>query len=127
MAEWAGSLKSWRLVSPPSCLVVVLLLFSLSLCSGVAAQHELADESFDDSEFVGGEVVQESSFFGHVVELTDDSFEAAIAKYDYILVDFYAPWCGYCKRLAPEVRKFFDSYPYRIFPSTPSCVEEVIF
>jgi protein disulfide-isomerase A1 len=38
-----------------------------------------------------------------VLELTDATFDAAIASHDYIFVDFYAPWCGHCKSLSPQV------------------------
>ncbi|EAY92770.1 hypothetical protein OsI_14574 [Oryza sativa Indica Group] len=40
---------------------------------------------------------------GRVIELDESSFEAALGAIDYLFVDFYAPWCGHCKRLAPEV------------------------
>lgn len=42
-------------------------------------------------------------FDGKVLELDDSNFDAAISNFDYIFVDFYAAWCGHCKRLAPEV------------------------
>ncbi|KAL2520111.1 Protein disulfide-isomerase 5-2 [Forsythia ovata] len=42
---------------------------------------------------------------GKVLELEDSNFDAAISTFDYILVDFYAPWCGHCKRLGPELDK----------------------
>ncbi|EAZ30795.1 hypothetical protein OsJ_14861 [Oryza sativa Japonica Group] len=40
---------------------------------------------------------------GRVIELDESSFEAALGAIDYLFVDFYAPWCGHCKRLAPEL------------------------
>ena len=30
-----------------------------------------------------------------VLVLGDDNFDAALGKYEYVLADFYAPWCGH--------------------------------
>ncbi|XP_070702014.1 protein disulfide isomerase family A, member 8 [Pempheris klunzingeri] len=40
-----------------------------------------------------------------VLELGDADFDYLATEHETMLVKFYAPWCGHCKKLAPEFEK----------------------
>ena len=48
---------------------------------------------------------------GNVAELTDATFDKTIHNSDVpVLVDFWAPWCGPCKMIAPIIQEIAEEY-----------------
>jgi protein disulfide-isomerase A1 len=37
----------------------------------------------------------------NVIVLHDSNFDEEVLNQKHMLVEFYAPWCGHCKKLAP--------------------------
>lgn len=50
-----------------------------------------------------------------VVELTKDSFEEAVTENKFVIVDFWAPWCGPCRSFAPVFEKISEDHPDIVF------------
>ncbi len=49
------------------------------------------------------------------IQLTDDSFEKEVVQSAApVLVDFWAPWCGPCRMLAPVIEELSKEYTGKV-------------
>ena len=49
------------------------------------------------------------------INITDADFEAQVLQNELpVVVDFWAPWCGPCKMVAPTLDKLADEYSGKV-------------
>lgn len=81
-------MKFWKLST--QALATLLSVVSLTLALGPADGDAVADPN------------------SAVVKLTAETFKNFMEENPLVLAEFFAPWCGYCKLLAPEFVKAAD-------------------
>jgi len=50
-----------------------------------------------------------------VIELNEANFESTITGNDFVIVDYWAPWCGPCRSFAPTYEKVSEDFPDVVF------------
>ena len=58
------------------------------------------------------------------VNLNNQQFNQALNEGKAILVDYWAPWCGYCRRIGPAYEKIAEEYGDRLIVAKVNIDEE---
>lgn len=59
-----------------------------------------------------------------ILHVNDDNFEATVVKAELpVFVDFWAPWCGPCRMLAPRLEQAAETFDGRALIVKYNCDE----
>ena len=60
------------------------------------------------------------------VDATAESFNDLISNNGFVIVDFWAPWCGPCKGFAPLYEELSEKYPDIVFAKVNTEEEQAL-
>jgi len=58
------------------------------------------------------------------INYNTEQFHKALGEGQAILVDYWAPWCGYCRRIGPAYEKVAEEYEGQLIVSKINIDEE---
>lgn len=60
------------------------------------------------------------------LDLTQENFESTVLENDFVIIDFWAPWCGPCRAFAPIYDQVSENHQDIIFAKVNTEVEQAI-
>eukprot|EP00941_MAST-03F_sp_MAST-3F-sp1_P004189 g4189.t1 len=107
-----GDRQQGELIMPGSTLI-----FTLEILQVGDGPTDNVDSKTDSSDSKSEKEEVEKEVKKSVVHLTEENFDETIFNSDHHwIVEFYAPWCGHCKKLEPEYEKAakaLENYEYK--------------
>ncbi len=61
-----------------------------------------------------------------VLDLNQENFESTVLNNDFVIVDFWAPWCGPCRAFAPTFEAASEKHPDIVFAKVNTEEEQEI-
>lgn len=61
-----------------------------------------------------------------VIDLNEQNFESTLLENDFVVLDFWAPWCGPCRGFAPVFEAASEKHPNIVFGKINTEVEQGI-